>query len=678
MKRTLYNDGVEVDQSDLANTETTKIDEILATRLALGHFGVIEGLTVLVLGNFVIISPGKAMTKTGELVVVTTPTRINGAAVDFNVSSFVGLRFNEVASNPKPHEVDPTTFNTRIDTNPIGEFFIAADSSSGARTAAFNNALAAQNQDGTFLLLGEVTGTGTQVKVVKQRPLPRTKGGFAPNLGTEPTPEQLLALGQIYRIDSLEQFAFESAEDHMHRSLIGSGIPNPKNPHGITPEDIGVADQGQIHQRKFHANGIIGLDPSTTDFAPTAGTFAFEVNNAPSRSVTVQEIAATDTVHINGVEFTNAAFGEPSDIDFSALAAGLYYIVAFYDPADGAIKVQAKLKTTFDSSNAQTNGGRKAWINAALHVDGAKRYLAIGLVRWDGANNFLDISTAGVITIPAANGDLIYNDATNGFTVPSNTPRVDLRRFGSITTEQTQKRTIRLDRLTVPVISNATFVAHTSLKVALGNDDTILKHLTDFQSLTVFGHRGSAARAFLGLEHPAARDDLSTADFFRYGFQTNVNAYKQRVLTYSLIKFSNLGDLITSNPTTRIMADAQADNAIANANSPIYPMLRNGYFTNFVARVGKTRNAGNNVIVQIFIWLAGAGQTPQNPITITIPGAGGNPPVTVVAGGATPFTTPVITGVTPSNPLLIACSVTDGLNSGARNLTVTCEFHPEP
>lgn len=40
MKRTLYTDGVEVDESDLDNTENTKIDEILLTRTELSRFGV--------------------------------------------------------------------------------------------------------------------------------------------------------------------------------------------------------------------------------------------------------------------------------------------------------------------------------------------------------------------------------------------------------------------------------------------------------------------------------------------------------------------------------------------------------------------------------------------------------------------------------------------------------------
>lgn len=49
-----------------------------------------------------------------------------------------------------------------------------------------------------------------------------------------------------------------SGTDRHHRSLVGSGIPNPRNPHGLSIDDIapGFIDELTIHQQMMHANGI--------------------------------------------------------------------------------------------------------------------------------------------------------------------------------------------------------------------------------------------------------------------------------------------------------------------------------------------------------------------------------------------------------------------------------------
>lgn len=50
----------------------------------------------------------------------------------------------------------------------------------------------------------------------------------------------------------------QTAEDYLHRNMIGSGTPTPNNPHGLTQDDLGGSDLGQLqeHQDVMHSNGI--------------------------------------------------------------------------------------------------------------------------------------------------------------------------------------------------------------------------------------------------------------------------------------------------------------------------------------------------------------------------------------------------------------------------------------
>ena len=158
MQRTLYNDGVEVGQDDLRNTEDTKSKEILVARQAAMRYGVLEGLTVSVLaGNTVTIDVGRALFANGEVASLDTPlTGLSGASISENVSTFVGLRLTEVTSNPKPHESDPIVLDSRVTPKLVAEFFVAADVASNS--VALQKAVTAELSDKTFIILAEVSG----------------------------------------------------------------------------------------------------------------------------------------------------------------------------------------------------------------------------------------------------------------------------------------------------------------------------------------------------------------------------------------------------------------------------------------------------------------------------------------------------------------------------------------
>lgn len=693
MKRTLYHDGIEVTEEDLRNTEDTKIEEILKTRTVNAHFGVLDGLALSISGSLVYINPGRAITLDGEILEVDSNIPVTSLSVDNNVYSYIGLRFIEVASLEKPHEVDPVVEQTRISTKAVASTFIAAGTSNQQRTDAMNAALAAQNQTGDFVLLAEVVGTGSSVTIVKNTATPRSKGGQDPALGYFLTTDQVNGLVNMYRTSSRERFAFASAEDEFHRSLVGSGVPTAKNAHGLSLDDLGFIDQTSVHQHHFHANGIIGFDPQSlaTEYDTNLGTFNYSLDTT-ARTIHVQGIQALDIVHVFGVNFNNATNGNETVINMltghlgGPYPNGVYYIMGILDPADGVLKVILFEKTGFDAVQAAPlNHGLGISLNSSIHTPARDdRYVSIGMIRWDGAN-FVDLSTLPTFRVPGPVGELIYN-SPSGFTLPLNTFKLDLRRWGTVTSEQIQRRSINLDRLTREVVLLETFNTHAASKVYFNGagafDDTVLSHVTNLQALTAFGHRGLAARNN-SLEHPVANPGTFNVkpalDNNLAGFQSNVNAWRQDNYTMTILKFANGGRLnkdvssgeVSGENTAKVymVMDAAGVDTGENANSPIYAFARPGYFMNFCGRVGRSRDAGN-ITANIYIWRKIQGETPAGHIvyTLVFP-PGGVPNYQYQVGPTFPFFDVSIT-----NPIYFAVAlVTPGGNS--RNFTLTCEYH---
>jgi len=88
-----------------------------------------------------------------------------------------------------------------------------------------------------------------------------------------------------------------TADDILHRSYIGSGVPTKANPHGLTLADLGVTtDPTQTHQEIFHANGVVRGSSSfifmcTPQTAPSPDTVAI---TAPGSG---------DSFYLGGVQY---------------------------------------------------------------------------------------------------------------------------------------------------------------------------------------------------------------------------------------------------------------------------------------------------------------------------------------------------------------------------------------
>jgi hypothetical protein len=732
MKRTLYIDGVEVDASDLNNTEDSKVDEVLLTRRVTAHYGVVDGLGCTNSANRIVIDTGRLLFRNGEVGILDTPiVGITGASFEAGVSSFVGLRLTEVTSNPKPHEVDPTIFDTRASAILNAELFVATDNTDAARTKALNAAIDAELNDGNYVLLAEFSGTGSGLSAALQTtPAPRTKGGDDPFRDNPKTKDQKRGLVSVYLHPTNDQFPIESAEDHFHRSLIGSGNPEPRNAHGLTLADIhGDAILDQVitkHQGDFHANGVVGMEPPEDDFTTTmTGSFAWGTDSFGT--VTVHDLvntgdgaATNEFLVIQGKERKKGQITTIPDgviapkISFAGRPAGLYYIVCRWgsnesggQPVFGSsgktINAGDFAFTSGFDSICVTNDGKRVWVNNAIDpADSERKFYVLGLVQWDGASTFTNLNSNATITIPSTNGDLVFKNSLSAghpLFIPASVKTLDLRRFGDVTNENVQRRTLRLDRLAQVVISEDDFIAHAGIRIiggtpvvvngqglhaVPGSNNTLLKHLTDFDAFDLFGHRQRLGTAQHGL---ATHDGALGGNFAPVdedaafsGFQASRDKWKQDNLTMTIFKWADLQD-VQGGATQRSIGDAAAvsggnpDTGVAGG----YGVVRRGILKNFCITL-RTRPASGTHTLDVFVLYG-----PTGTLDGTFAGSISKTQVgTSIGVGADDFfrfvPEPIVGGVpiagTPADPWLIKISrEKSDANTGWHDLTVTAEFH---
>lgn len=86
-------------------------------------------------------------------------------------------------------------------------------------------------------------------------------------------------------------------DDLLHRSLIGSGTPTIKNPHGMTLQDIdpGIISTVTVHQEQMHANGIA---PGSASTLLAASVITATIPD----QILINSFATGDGVYINGSE----------------------------------------------------------------------------------------------------------------------------------------------------------------------------------------------------------------------------------------------------------------------------------------------------------------------------------------------------------------------------------------
>jgi hypothetical protein len=187
-----------------------------------------------------------------------------------------------------------------------------------------------------------------------------------------------------------------------------------------------------------------------------------------------------------------------------------------------------------------------------------------------------------------------------------------------------------------------------------GGDQTILKHLTDFDANNLFGHRGGRGAIQHGAVINVDPPNVVPPDRpENYGFQTNQDKWKQDNLTMTILKWSDfnaqvgqksMGDSLTSAPNFKIQ----------------YAFGRSGNVQNIFARLNNQATHGALTVALIL-----RGQL----ITLFTFTANGGDGQILYASGPFPFL------ATPSAPVTIGMWRAATSNWNGQNLTVTAEYH---
>ena len=366
MKRSLYPNSVEVDQTHLAYTESTKSEQLLDRTLAIAQVGIISGLAVTINGlnnQQIDVTPGQVVVPNGELAVVTAPV-VGLALADntLNVVNLVLVLYSETPYQPEPSENGVTIENT----------LVSAAGSVVVLTQAQYTALSTA-QKAVHELIASITATGVAIGAIDQstpyinviapsQPVSiigveitgidyTTSAGTgllefdaAPATGVDvlvPTPRirwtapgegsagtfvnipingtytllsnagrslTIRVISVILPLVDVSDFITVTAlynrpiprftaADALHRTYVGSGVPSPTNPHGMTFADFGGSASAQVdaHQLLAHSNGI--RRGSATSFLSTA---VVPVAGFPPDYISIVGPVPPDTYFVNG------------------------------------------------------------------------------------------------------------------------------------------------------------------------------------------------------------------------------------------------------------------------------------------------------------------------------------------------------------------------------------------
>ena len=139
MKRTKYQDGLEVDAGDLNNTESTKIEEIKYRREFV-QSGAVGLLVTQGAGSTVDIGIGVGFCANGERIEVSSV--VSGVSITPSQYNYITIIYREYETEPKPHEGTGVSYYTRVIDTPYAVEVLSE--------SAYNN-LSQENRDNRVL-----------------------------------------------------------------------------------------------------------------------------------------------------------------------------------------------------------------------------------------------------------------------------------------------------------------------------------------------------------------------------------------------------------------------------------------------------------------------------------------------------------------------------------------------
>ena len=235
---------------------------------------------------------------------VSTPFSTGCVNVPLTVNSFNYLWIDYLGI------VDPTIF-TLQDITLAKQFYQQSD---GYKITVTTVNIA---PDSGSIFLGSVNLTGSGV--VSSTTISQFGRVYSANLPyrnlIETVATNLLDRTTIYTTGSQKYFL----DDHI--KAVGTGTVGPQNPHGLSPQDIGLSSSStiQFHQEFLHSPGIVGISSTvqTQIINITPGFDQLLINPIPANSV----------VTSNGISLTSTDIPLTTTLQFTSFdAPGTWYI----------------------------------------------------------------------------------------------------------------------------------------------------------------------------------------------------------------------------------------------------------------------------------------------------------------------------------------------------------------
>jgi hypothetical protein len=128
-----------------------------------------------------------------------------------------------------------------------------------------------------------------------------------------------------------------TAIDAQHRSQLGSGIPTPNNPHGLTLDDLSPGASGSLeeHIDIMHSDGITSIS-SNSLLAATVNTIT-----SPDQLLLTNFATGNDLIFVNGVRVSSVHPSSSTTVTFSDGVANAA-VYGIYIDQDGVISKQVR------------------------------------------------------------------------------------------------------------------------------------------------------------------------------------------------------------------------------------------------------------------------------------------------------------------------------------------------
>lgn len=343
MERSIYHDGVEIDEEHLNFTEDTKILGIQRIVKVMGTTGPVEGLVVATdPGDLykVMLTAGKGYTYGGEYVEIDTD--ISGIVVSniVGIDSYVAIKITEEEELNLPHVVTGDLYSTKI-VHSYSVMVLTTDQWQALSDRDLYMLVAIVHGSGGIvrgiditkplsaevILLGlkkqPTALTGAQVIVVSSNTLSgigRLKWDYDTRTLYWKAPSDAnygigfdIGISGVYKLwDSLSvtyikvdidyarlplsnmeedveiinileqtELVVGAMKDTLHRGLLGTGMPSLRNPHGLTLDDL---DPGELqdlnkHLLNAHSPGILGSSGSTSGVVSVYSSTQIRINS---------------------------------------------------------------------------------------------------------------------------------------------------------------------------------------------------------------------------------------------------------------------------------------------------------------------------------------------------------------------------------------------------------------